>query len=427
MNSGILRSGAIYAIANLLAAGVPFLLLPILTRALTPAQYGEVVSFYMLVALCSSVAGLSLQAAVGVRWLDRSQGDARSYTGTALLLVLLSTTAAAGLSAALAPSFGIELSRPISALAAVVAGTAVLQGIRFAVWQSTDRPVPAAGLQVSSAVLNVALSLVAVLLLEWGGAGRIIGATVAGGVVGLGCIGSLLRDGATTGVLRTDMHSLLRFGVPLMPHALAGALLANADRFAVSAQLGSGPLGVYGAASQLGLVMNVLADAAIKAYTPTMYRWLADGSMRARLRLVAVTYFSIPASVFTALALWAAYRGAGPLLLGERYADAIDLSVWFLLGGAATAVYLNLAGLFFFTGKTEWISVSTLTASVLALSSAPFAVEAASLDGGAATYFGAQLALLAAAWLLSRRVQPMPWGRPLLALRVMRRRRGRGV
>ncbi len=424
MNSNILRSGAIYGVANVLAAGVPFLLLPILTRALTPAQYGEVVSFYMLVAVCASTAGLSLQAAVGVRWLDRARGDPRRHTGSALLLVLLSTGIAAGLAAALAPSFGVGLSRPVSALAAVVAGTTVLQGIRFAVWQSTDRPVPAAGLQVSSAVLNVTLSLVAVLLLEWGGAGRIVGATAAGVVVGLGCVASLLREGAATGVWRAEVHLLLRFGVPLMPHALGGALLANADRFAVSAQLGASSLGVYGAASQLGLVMNVLADAAVKAYTPTMYRWLANGSTRARLRLVAVTYLSIPIAIVTALVLWAAYTVAGRLLLGARYTDAIDLSIWFLLGGAATAVYLNLAGLFFFTGKTEWISVSTITASALALMGAPYAVQAGSLDGGAAAYCGAQVAMLTTTWLLSQRVQPMPWGRPLLALRVLRRRSG---
>jgi O-antigen/teichoic acid export membrane protein len=427
MSHGILRSGAVYGIANLLSAGVPFLLLPILTRALTPAQYGEVIAFFMLVSICASGAGLSLQASVGVRWLDRSRGDPRVHTGTSLLLVLISTGLAAGLAAAAAPFFGIELSRPICALAAVVAGNMVLQGIRFAIWQSTGRPLPAAGLQVASAVLNALLSLGGVLVLEWGGAGRIAGATLAGVLVGIGCVVSLLYEGAATGVSRTEARSLLRFGVPLMPHALAGALLANADRFAVSAQFGTGALGVYGAASQLGLILGVIADAAVKAYTPTMYRLLASSSMRDRLRLVAVTYLSIPVSIAAALALWGAYSMAGPYLLGARYTDAIALSIWFLLGGAASAVYLNLAGLFFFSGKTEWISVSTMTASCLTLLIAPFAVEAAALHGGGAAYFGGQVALLAATWLWSRRIQPMPWGRPRLALRVLRRPRGKSA
>lgn len=422
MTAGIVRSGIIYGVANLLSAGVPFLLLPILTRALTPDQYGEVVSFYMLVAVCASVAGLGLHGAVGVRWLDPSKGDPRRYTGSALLLVFATTALAAAASAILAPRVGIELAGSVCALAAVVAGAATLQGMRFAVWQSNDRPLAAATLQVSSAALNVTLSLFAVLTLQLGGLGRIYGASVAVVLVAATCVWLLLRGGSATHGSASDVRSLLRFGLPLAPHALAGALLANADRFAVSAQLGTGSLGIYGAATQIGMIMFVLADAAVKAYTPTLYRMLGRSTTRYRLRLVAIAYLSIPFWLFLACTLWGALLLLGPWLLGERYLGAIDLSIWFLLGGAVSGVYLNIAGLFFFTGRTEWISIATLIASLIALFVAPYAVSTFALAGGGATYLAAQLALLVAAWTLSRMVQPMPWSQPLLAMRVLFRK-----
>ena len=423
MNVGILRSGAIYGVANVIAAGVPFLLLPILTRVLTPSQYGEVVSFYMLVAVSGSVAGLSLQAAVGVRWLDLSRGDPRRYTASAILLVFLSTGVAALLASALAPLAGIELSAPICALAAVVAGSNVLQGIRFAVWQSCERPLPAATLQVSSAVLNIALSLLAVLVLQMGGTGRIVGATVASVIVAVAGAWLLIRERSATHPSVIDLRALLRFGLPLTPHTLAGALLANADRFAVSTQLGSGALGIYGTAAQLGMVINVMADAAVKAYSPSMYRLLSRNTPRSRLRVVAITYLSIPVWLLIAGVLWVAYFLLGTWLLGDRYLDAIELSGWFLFGGALTGVYLNIAGLFFFTGKTEWVSVATVSASVFALLLAPHAVSSSGLNGGGMTYLCAQFAMLTAAWVLSRQIRPMPWGRPVLALRVLMRQR----
>ena len=61
-----LHSGAIYAAANIASAGVPFLLLPLLTRVLGPVEYGHVVSFTLLVTLCLTVAGLNAHAALGV-------------------------------------------------------------------------------------------------------------------------------------------------------------------------------------------------------------------------------------------------------------------------------------------------------------------------------------------------------------------------
>lgn len=419
MRRGPFRAGAIYGAANVLSAAVPFLLLPVLTRALTPAQYGEVISFYLLVAVCGALAGLGLHSAVGVRWLDTASGDPSRYTGSAVLLVLVTTLISALLSAQLAPRFGIALAPDLCALAAVVAGANVLQGMRFAVWQSHERPFPAAVLQVVLALLNIALSLVAVLLLHLGGRGRILGASVASLAVALAAIASLIHDKAATRASWSDVRALLRFGVPLTPHALAGTFLGNADRFAVASYLGAATLGVYGTATQLGSVLGVLADAFTKAYSPTAYRWLSRRTSRSRLRVVAVAYLSIPMWLLVAGVLWAGFAVAAPVLLGSQYRSASALAFWFLIGGALNAVYLNVAGLFFFTGKTEWISMASVAASLLGLFVAPLAVSRLGVVGGGATYVISQAALLLAAFALSDRVTPMPWGRPRLAFRVL--------
>jgi O-antigen/teichoic acid export membrane protein len=413
----------VYTVANLLSAGVPFLLLPILTRALTPAQYGEVVSFYMVVAICAAFAGLGLHGAVAVRWMDPLQQKRKRYTGTAVALVGVSVVFTALLNAFVAPHFGLPLSPEMSALAAVVAGSIALQGMRFSVWQSKGRPFPAAVLQISASILNAGLSLTGVLVLELGGEGRIVGAAMASIVISVLSISLLMR--AKEAELRPDWEetrSLLRFGIPLIPHALAGALLTNTDRLAVSSILDANALGIYGAATQLGMVLNIVADAAVKAYSPHIYRMLSRGSATAKLRLVAIAYLSAPVWIAAALLIWTGLFLLGPWLLGSRYLDAIGLSLWFLLGGAVSAVYLNIAGLFFFTGRTEWLSTATLVACGLAAIMAAPAVKAFGIDGGGLCYLLAQVALLITAWGLSTRVTPMPWFRPRLALRAFFRR-----
>lgn len=415
----LFRSGAIYGLANVMAAGVPFMLLPVLTRALSPAEYGEVVSFFMLVSVTASMAGLSLHGAVGVRWLDSSKGDPKGYTRTAMLLVIFTTALAAGLAALLGPLVGINLSAGVCGMAAVLAGCMALQGMRFAVWQSCHQALPAAALQVVSAVLGVAFSLVAVLLFNWGSIGRIGGAVVAGLAIAGFSVLSLSRLVGNSKPSYASAAALLRFGVPLIPHAMAGALLGSLDRFAVSAQLGTETLGVYGAASQLGLVINVLADAVTKAFTPQMYRMLARNTARDRLRVVALSYLSVLAWLLVALGLWAALLVGGEVLLGAKYLAAIDLTIWFLLGGALTGAYLNVAGLFFFTSKTEWISVATLSACGITAVLAPWAVAHFGVKGAALSYCASQATLLLAVWLLSMRVKPMPWRHPVVALRVL--------
>jgi O-antigen/teichoic acid export membrane protein len=418
----LLGTGAIYTGANVLAAAVPFLLLPILTRALEPEQYGQVVLFFMLITMCSSVSGLSVHSAVAVRWLDTERGDPRRYTGSALVVAILSMGATAVVMGIVAASFDIGLTVSLSALAAVVAGTAIIQGTRFAIWQCSQRPWPAATLQVSGAVLNISLSLFAVFALHQGAEGRILGAAVASICIATLSIILLVKDGSAGKPNKEDMRGLLRFGLPLVPHALASALLSSADRFAVSTTHGAAALGIYGSAYQIGAVINVLGDSVIKTYSPTMYRMLSRRSIRQDLRVVAITYLSIPFWLCSAVLLWVAFKVAAPVLLGESYQNATDLALWFLLGGACTAVYLNIAGLFFFTGKTEWLSAATVASAAFAWLTAFPVVAIFGVEGGAMVYLAAQAALLAAAWGLSRVVRPMPWAHPALAMRVLLRR-----
>jgi O-antigen/teichoic acid export membrane protein len=309
-------------------------------------------------------------------------------------------------------------------MAAVLAGANVLQSIRFAVWQTQHRPIPAALLQVSAATCNIVLSLVAVFVLHLGGLGRIAGATLATIGVGLFSISSLRREGSLAPWQSNHIRSLLRFGVPLAPHAMAAAVMASADRFAVAGVLGASSLGVYGTAAQLGSILTVLADAATKAYSPHMYQLLSRRTLRTRLRVVGWAYLSVIGWGVVAVCLWWSFHLSAPLLLGAEYRDAaVGLASWFLAGAAIGAVYLQVAGLFFFSGRTEWISMASSSAALVAMLLAGPLVRAWGLVGGGVLFVTAQLVLLFSALLLSFRVNPMPWNHPLLALRCAQPRR----
>lgn len=425
MATGLVRSGAIYGIANVLAAGVPFLLLPVLTRALPPADYGMVVSFFMLASLCSSLAGLSVHGAVAVKWFERQGQDFPHLVAAALLVALASTAACAALLLVASGLFGERLDLPprLWLLAAVHAGAATLVAIRSALWQSQGRALASASLQVGSASLNVAFSLAGVFVFALGGEGRIFGATAANLVCATAAVALLLRGGdARWAAARgADVKSLLRFGVPLLPHALAGAWMTSADRFAVAALLGQDALGIYGTAAQLGMAMAVLGDALVKAASPWMYAQLALKTPRARLRVVGATWLLAPLWLVVALLLWGLFKAAAPLIVGERYLAAIDLSLWMLLAGAVSATYLGIAGLFFFTARTEWISLATVATALAATALAPALASSFGLVGAALALLGAQSLSLALTWALSTRIAPMPWHRPRLAARVLAR------
>lgn len=423
MKSTLLRAGVIYGVANILSAGVPFFLLPVLTRALPPAEYGMVINFFLLVTLSVSLAGLSVHGAVQVDWFKRDEMDFPRLVGTALALATGSTLVCGLLLLAGAVVLKVPLDLPprFWFLAAVNAGATVIIGIRAALWQSQGGALRAATLQVTAAVLNVGFSLLCVFPLALGGEGRIYG-SVASAVLCASAAAWLLFAGgdARWAAAGGELRRLLRFGVPLIPHALASALIVTADRLSISSLLGREALGIYGTAAQIGMAMTILGDALVKAGSPWMFGQMAARNAKSRLRVVGATYALVPVWLLIALILWLLFKATGAWLLGVQYAPAIDLSIWFLAGGAVSAIYFNIAGLFFFTSKTEWISLATLSTAVVAVFLAPVLARRYGLTGGALAFLLVQLCALLTSWLLSAWVQPMPWHRPMLALRVLR-------
>lgn len=411
---GFFGAGAIYMLANISSAAVPFVLLPIMTRVLDAAAYGQVISFFALITLFTATAGLGLHGCVGVRWFDRDSLHFPSFVTTCLIIVGFSTTATIGLALLLVTLFGWNFDLPAGwiALAAAVAGGNTVINMRLVLWQSQRKPLTASALQISYSALGILCSLVGVIALGLGALGRIGGSALGTAVIAMIAVWLLYRRGDAGGK-PTKEHAAraLRFGVPLIPHALAGVAMSTADRLVVGNELGAAAVGIYGVAAQLGMVMIILGDAFVKSYGPWMYERLKRDSQRDRYAVVGATWLSIPAFLIAALAGGVLLQLFGPLVLGARFHDGIHLVWWFLIGGACNGMYLSVAGFFFFSSRTERVSVVTGITAVIGIATCVLLVSRYGLHGGGAAYAITQMTAFVLALLAAMRLRrDLPWG-----------------
>lgn len=421
-----LRAGVIYAVANVTSAAVPFLMLPLLTRVLSPDQYGHVVGFSLLVTLCMTLAGLNAHAALGVVWFKKPREEMPVFIATALALAIASTVVVAGLVAAvlaLWPGLATGITPLWGGLAALTAGASVMLQCRLVLWQSQQQPVHNALLQISSSAINVGLSLLAVLALGLGSAGRNGGIAAAALLMAMVALVLFVRAREVRWAPeRSHLRELVTFGLPLILHTLAGVLLGTADRWTVSVQLGSHALGVYGAGAQLGMVMGILADAFVKAYGPWLYAKLASEDAADRHAAVGAVYVAMPAFFVLAALLGAALQWASTLLLGAKYHEAATVLPWFMLGGAFSGVYLCTSVLFFFSARTGLLSLTTSSAAGCGALCTWLLVSRLGVDGAAMGYATTQGLLALFTTVVAMKSFDLPWGQPVEALRVWRQR-----
>lgn len=429
----ILRSGFIYTVANVATSGLPLLLLPLLTRAMAPAEYGQVVAFALITLLSGAFAGLNVHAALSVMWFRREADDMQRVVAGAMAVAAVTTLIIAPLVAgvlAVWPRIGAGLEPQWGALAALTAGANVVVQARLRLWQAQDKPLMLAALQFGVAALNLGLSLLAVLVLGFGADGRNAAfalSTLFAALVGFVAL-SRGREMAAS-FDRAHAIDVIRFSAPLTLHILASAVLSTADRWMVSIRLDADALGIYGAGAQLGMVMAILGDAFVKAYAPWFYARLRADTDEDRLWATGAAYAAIPAFFLVAACVGLTLQLMAGVVLGAGYDASASLLPWFMVGGAFNGVYLAISSLYFFSHRTGLLAMVTMTAGVIGLGVTALLTAALGMTGAAMGYAAAQAVLGVLAFIMAVRTFDLPWSQGCAALRLLmdRARSGFGL
>ncbi|MBO6851335.1 MAG: oligosaccharide flippase family protein [Marinobacter sp.] len=142
-NNTLLIGSMAYLASNILTAVIPFVLLPILTRYLSPEEYGEVAMFQVLLGAFTAFIGLSMQGAASRKFFDggHEKGDLEEFIGSCMQILFLTTSLAMivllGISGKVSNWTGLE-QRWIFLAAPVTAASIIVQ-VRLGQWRVLPR------------------------------------------------------------------------------------------------------------------------------------------------------------------------------------------------------------------------------------------------------------------------------------------------
>ncbi len=411
-----------------------FALVPILTRLLTPEQYGA----FALVS--AAVAGVG---AITNGWLTssvlrmypgaREQGYARRFllivASDGAISVLVSGLLLIGLTAVIRLSGSVQ-TRPVAIVAMVIVATALVGDASCSILRSR--------LRASAYSLSMTVRAFGRL------AGCAIGAYVAddrllGALVGW-AVGAALTslvpaalatesghpesaaDAAESYRFRTLSRRLLAYGIPLSAGLVLQIVLSDVDRFLLQVLAGTREVGIYAAAYQLASgCVGVAVSIPVLAALPLLMRtWdSTDGRERTRAlmpRLIQqYALLTLPATVAIAI-------------LGRQLLLLVTSQAY--VSGAPTMIPVALGVLFQGLGQytTAGLLLVRRTQSLLVLLVVAVLVNTGvnlvliprlgMLGAGIATAI-AYLVFAAGGWLATRKIVPLEWPvRSLLRIMV---------
>jgi len=412
LNAKILRSVFLFTTTNALAAAMPLILLPVLTRVLTPEDYGIVAMFSIVITAFGSLTGLSVHGAVGMRYFDRDEYDFPRYVGNCFIILALTSVTLFALVAVFHEPLEqlTKLPRNWLMIAVGVSAVQFILLIRLAIFQSAKNAGYFAVFRVGQALVDATVSMVLVLAFALAWEGRLIGMSAGIVLLGFAAAISLLLSGYFKLVpSKAYIRNALKFGLPLIPHVLGGMLLATVDRVLIANLLGVAETGIYMVAVQIGLGIYLLADACNRAISPWQLEALKRNERDIDLRIVRYGLLYFLGLIGIALAAGAAAPWVLPLLVGSAFAESASL-IWLIaLGQAFGGMYFFVSNIIFYRNKTFSLSVITISCGLFNAGLSFVLLQAVGLKGAAQAYLVAQILLFISAFILSQRLRPLPW------------------
>jgi O-antigen/teichoic acid export membrane protein len=404
------RSAATYLGGNALSAAIPFLLLPVLTRALTPADYGKVAMFTVVVSILNALTGLNVHGAIGVRFFQRDAAHFARYVAACLAILAVSTLAVALLVFVTGRWLEkiAEIPRMWLLLAVLTSAAQILMVMRLTLWQLRKQAARFAVLQVTQSLLNAGLSLSLVLLAAMAWRGRILGVAVAAICCAVLCLWWMRREVAGP-IDVADARDALSFGVPLIPHSIGGLMIATTDRVLVANLLDIEQAGIYTVALQIGMVLGLLTEAFNRVYAPWLMAALRNPDAGLERRVVRGTYLYFAAVTVVALLLGLSSPLIMRLLAGPNYADAAEPVLYIALGFAFSGMYYMVTNYIFYASRTGRLALITISAGMFNIGATFLLIRSFGLVGAAQGFMLSQAVLFLGTWWLAHRVRPMPW------------------
>jgi O-antigen/teichoic acid export membrane protein len=421
LRANTVRDTAIYVAVNAIAAFVPFLILPILTRALSAEEYGLFAMAMASLGLLFPLASLGLPNLIARDFVHGAEIDFPVLVTTCMALsaaALLGLAVALELLAVFVPAvlyyvFGGLPRSLLPALHGMVAGQIML-AIGLTLLQMQGRPFVYGAVRMAHATAFAVAGILTVLPFNGGGNGLVL----AKALVDLALVVCVVWWMARCQYLVArfsvaEARRALAYGLPLVPHILAIGFIPMIDRLLLTMLIGVHAAGVYMVGYQIGMIMWLIVNSMNQAWIPWFYREMKHGTDDAKRRIVAATYVFVLTLAILAVVFALAVPTIVALMAGPDFQDARAVAPWIVLAFFFQGFYMLSSAYLYYQGHTGSLAASMVVTATVHLGMSWFLISRNGMVGAAQ---GAAVAYAVASILIATvaiRSMPMPWFRAL--------------
>lgn len=416
ISNNLVKDTFVYTATDAIGKAISFILLPFLSYYMSPDDMGLATNFTVMANFISLIAALAIINSLPYFFYERNKEENRILVSN---LVIMSFVACLALLFIIIVCHRLiagylKIGMSFQLLSVLMVISSVFSNLNLQLYRLEDKARLFAIYQIAQILLHCILVILFVIVLKGGGEGKIYAEALT--VIAMGAIHYYVirkRGYLELRYNRETMKSLMKFGLPLMPHSISFWFKGGADKIIITTFVGLASNGIYSMALSITSLYSMLSNSFFNAYVPTLQRRLASLTAEnedvEKRKIVKTTYLLIFAfffvSVITVLLAWFILK----FIIDVRYYEAFKFIPGIILASYISLIYSFSIQFIYKKKKTLVLGFITFTGSLIQMILSYFLVKEFGVMGAVYSSIVGSLLVSIAIFTYSNRVYPLPW------------------
>lgn len=364
----LLSSFAVYTLSGFINAGIPFLILPILTKYLSPGDYGIVSLFSAFESFVLAFVTIGIIDIIGFEYFRATKEKFRIIFSNSITLSFICCLLLTMIIFCFAETLSQLINLPVSLLLFIpfCCYCFVLSSAVKVLLRNQNRPKSFSLYLILATIFEVLLTLYLVIWvgLKWQGriGSHLITAVTL--LIASFCIFNVLKILSPSFSMEQSWE-ILKKGGPLIFDSLSVFVLEVSDRFFIAYLCGMAATGIYSVGSQIAMVILVLTTAFSNSFFPLLYKTLKEKTTDGKVKIVKTTYIYLSSLIVVLVLLSFVIT---PILfdyiIDARYSEATRYVFWVGLGYFFLSIHVLFKGYLLYNKKVQYLTFVSILVMV---------------------------------------------------------------
>ncbi len=354
----------------MISKAVPFFMLPILTKYLSPEEYGVLAIFLIFISIYSALVGMSVNTNISKNFYHVSKAELSNIIGNIFYILMTTLSVYFIFTLGISSQFDTIFAIPSWLLLGVpfIAFMQMINNLNTTILRNEQRAYMFGVFEVFLTVLTMLVTIICLVVFELGWQSQVVGIFIGGIVFSIIGIIYMYKRGYITMQYNSEkIKSILHISVPLIPSYLGGIIIAVSDRIFIEQMVGLGAVGLYAVGYTFGMVVMLFTDAFIKAWSPWFYKNIANPTNSKKQQIVKYTYIFIVGLFILAGATSVVAEFILPYFVDKKFYGASEFIFWIALGYAVRGVYQIFFPYLVHISRTSFLGLSSMIAAIVNL------------------------------------------------------------